>query len=74
MPHIEMYNDQQPMDDVADMTSGYSRGEAPGTHWAYNDLAINLYRHLAFLATLYASLSLSFLSCGFVELPQLDAG
>jgi CubicO group peptidase (beta-lactamase class C family) len=31
---------------LADMTSGYSRAEAPGTHWAYNDLAINLYRHL----------------------------
>jgi hypothetical protein len=31
---------------LADMTSGYSRAEEPGTHWAYNDLAINLYRHL----------------------------
>jgi CubicO group peptidase (beta-lactamase class C family) len=31
---------------LADMTSGYARAEAPGTHWAYNDLAINLYRHV----------------------------
>lgn len=31
---------------LADMTSGYSRAEPPGTHWAYNDLAINLYRHV----------------------------
>jgi CubicO group peptidase (beta-lactamase class C family) len=31
---------------LADMTSGYSRAERPGTHWAYNDLAINLYRNL----------------------------
>lgn len=31
---------------LADMTSGYSRAEPPGTHWAYNDIAINLYRQL----------------------------
>lgn len=31
---------------LADMTSGYSRAEPPGTYWAYNDLAINLYRHV----------------------------
>jgi CubicO group peptidase (beta-lactamase class C family) len=31
---------------LADMTSGYARAEPPGTHWAYNDLAINLYRHV----------------------------
>ncbi len=31
---------------LADMTSGYSRAEPPGTHWAYNDLAINLYRNV----------------------------
>ena len=28
---------------LADMTSGYARAEAPGTHWAYNDYAIKLY-------------------------------
>jgi len=28
---------------LANMTSGYSRGEAPGAAWAYNDLAIQLY-------------------------------
>lgn len=31
---------------LANMTSGYARAEPPGTHWAYNDLAISLYRHL----------------------------
>lgn len=31
---------------LADMTSGYARAESPGSHWAYNDLAINLYRHV----------------------------
>jgi CubicO group peptidase (beta-lactamase class C family) len=31
---------------LADMTSGYSRGELPGTHWAYNDYAIKLYANL----------------------------
>lgn len=31
---------------LADMTSGYSRAEKPGTHWAYNDYAIKLYAHL----------------------------
>jgi CubicO group peptidase (beta-lactamase class C family) len=30
---------------LADMTSGYARAERPGTHWAYNDFAISLYRH-----------------------------
>jgi CubicO group peptidase (beta-lactamase class C family) len=29
---------------LANMTSGYARGEPPGTHWAYNDFAIQLYR------------------------------
>jgi CubicO group peptidase (beta-lactamase class C family) len=28
---------------LANMTSGYARGEAPGTAWAYNDYAISLY-------------------------------
>jgi PelA/Pel-15E family pectate lyase len=28
---------------LANMTSGYSRGEAPGAAWAYNDVAIQLY-------------------------------
>ncbi len=28
---------------LADMTSGNSRLEPPSTHWAYNDLGINLY-------------------------------
>lgn len=28
---------------LANMTSGYARGEAPGEAWAYNDLAIELY-------------------------------
>lgn len=28
---------------VANMISGYSRGENPGTAWAYNDIAIHLY-------------------------------
>jgi CubicO group peptidase (beta-lactamase class C family) len=28
---------------LANMISGYSRGEAPGAAWAYNDHAINLY-------------------------------
>jgi len=28
---------------LADMTSGYARGEGPGEAWAYNDVAINLY-------------------------------
>lgn len=31
---------------LADMTSGYARAEKPGTHWAYNDYAISLYRHV----------------------------
>ena len=31
---------------LADMTSGYGRAEPPGTHWAYNDYAIALYREL----------------------------
>lgn len=31
---------------LADMTSGYGRAEAPGTHWAYNDYAIKLYASL----------------------------
>lgn len=31
---------------LADMTSGYARAEAPGTHWAYNDYAIKLYASL----------------------------
>ncbi len=33
---------------LADMTSGYTRGEAPGQAWAYNDYAINLYSILLF--------------------------
>jgi CubicO group peptidase (beta-lactamase class C family) len=33
---------------LADMTSGYSRGEAPGEAWAYNDYAINLYKKTMF--------------------------
>jgi len=28
---------------LADMTSGYARGEVPGQAWAYNDVAIKLY-------------------------------
>lgn len=28
---------------LANMTSGYARGESPGTAWAYNDYAIQLY-------------------------------
>ena len=28
---------------LANMTSGYARGEAPGAAWAYNDYAIKLY-------------------------------
>jgi CubicO group peptidase (beta-lactamase class C family) len=28
---------------LANMTSGYARGEGPGQAWAYNDLAIKLY-------------------------------
>jgi CubicO group peptidase (beta-lactamase class C family) len=31
---------------LANMTSGYSRGEAGGVAWAYNDVAINLYGYL----------------------------
>jgi CubicO group peptidase (beta-lactamase class C family) len=31
---------------LANMTSGYARGEAPGTHWAYNDYAIRLYQQV----------------------------
>jgi CubicO group peptidase (beta-lactamase class C family) len=31
---------------LADMTSGYTRAERPGTHWAYNDYAIRLYASL----------------------------
>ena len=31
---------------LTNMTSGYARAESPGTHWAYNDLAISLYRYL----------------------------
>ncbi len=31
---------------LGDMTSGYARAEAPGTHWAYNDYAIKLYASL----------------------------
>jgi len=30
---------------LANMVSGYGRAEAPGTAWAYNDTAINLYAH-----------------------------
>lgn len=33
---------------LANMTSGYSRGEWPGEAWAYNDVAINLFGHLLF--------------------------
>jgi len=33
---------------LADMTSGYARGEAPGQAWAYNDYAIMLYSRLLF--------------------------
>ncbi|MBW1810495.1 MAG: serine hydrolase [Deltaproteobacteria bacterium] len=33
---------------LADMTSGYARGEAPGQAWAYNDVAIMLYSRLLF--------------------------
>lgn len=31
---------------LANMTSGYSRAEAAGTAWAYNDFAINLYGYV----------------------------
>ncbi|MCA9039421.1 MAG: serine hydrolase [Planctomycetaceae bacterium] len=31
---------------LADMTSGYNRGESPGSHWAYNDYGIMLYIHM----------------------------
>jgi CubicO group peptidase (beta-lactamase class C family) len=31
---------------LADMTGGYARAEAPGTHWGYNDFAISLYHHV----------------------------
>jgi CubicO group peptidase (beta-lactamase class C family) len=31
---------------LANMTSGYSRGEWPGQAWAYNDFAINLYGYV----------------------------
>lgn len=30
---------------LANMTSGYARGETPDAAWAYNDVAINLYVH-----------------------------
>jgi len=33
---------------LANMTSGYARGEAPGTAWAYNDYAIKLYAKTLF--------------------------
>ena len=33
---------------LANMTSGYARGEAPGEAWAYNDFAINLYAQSLF--------------------------
>ncbi|MBN2269157.1 MAG: serine hydrolase [Sedimentisphaerales bacterium] len=33
---------------LANMTSGYARGEAPGTAWAYNDYAISLYAKTLF--------------------------
>ncbi|MBW2699235.1 MAG: serine hydrolase, partial [Deltaproteobacteria bacterium] len=33
---------------LADMTSGYARGEGPGQAWAYNDIAITLYSNLLF--------------------------
>jgi len=33
---------------LANMTSGYHRGEAPGGAWAYNDYAINLYAKTLF--------------------------
>lgn len=38
---------------LADMTSGYGRAEEPGSRWAYNDYAINLYRHA--LTEVYAT-------------------
>ena len=33
---------------LANMTSGYARGEAPGAAWAYNDYAIKLYNKTFF--------------------------
>ena len=33
---------------LADMTSGYARGEGPGEAWAYNDYAISLYAQTLF--------------------------
>ncbi len=33
---------------LANMTSGYARGEAPGAAWAYNDYAISLYARTVF--------------------------
>lgn len=33
---------------LANMTSGYARGEAPGAAWAYNDYAISLYAKTLF--------------------------
>jgi CubicO group peptidase (beta-lactamase class C family) len=33
---------------LANMISGYSRGEGPGEAWAYNDYAINLYGYTLF--------------------------
>ena len=33
---------------LANMTSGYARGEAPGSAWAYNDYAIKLYAKTLF--------------------------
>jgi len=33
---------------LANMTSGYTRGEAPGAAWAYNDYAISLYAQSLF--------------------------
>ena len=33
---------------LANMTSGYARGEAPGAAWAYNDYAIKLYAKTLF--------------------------
>ena len=33
---------------LANMTSGYGRGEAPGAAWAYNDYAISLYARTLF--------------------------
>ncbi len=40
----------QPMEfyHLANMTSGYARGEAPGARWAYNDYAIHLYNKSLF--------------------------